>query len=375
MEQNTNQQSIETPHFTQPPPASHSRKKLFFFGLLAVIGISCITAGAYLLGANNAVKTDINPTPIITSQPRPKNPTDDWQVYEIKTVSMTFKLPPSLSVYEWEENVLPGQKGNNLCFEQTKELSLLIKKAHAGGIGVCPSQNNTTPFVIGGTSTDFEAGRGGQFTDLQGFTQINDIYHARFVMDKTIALPPELITPIANNNNIQIIKIQGKNETTGEWRGPITGTPGDGYIGALIQTNNANHPGLAVQLELEKGVTEEEFDLILSTFSFSKTAVVQGEGIKGISVSGPSCPVIMNPPQDECADKPYPTTISIKTVSGKEIKRIKTQADGTFIIHVEPGIYTLTGEANSLGIKPETTITVKENSYTDATLMYDSGIR
>ncbi len=197
-----------------------------------------------------------------------------WKTYTAKTLNLEFKLPPLFNAYgQLQENIEPGEKGTALCMTFPPSASIrFIHPVMAGGTGC---QINT--FGLGTISADYEAGRGGSFSDILGFIIQNGKYYGRQKDNSTFALPMELTKLINNPDGIQMVKIIGKNETTGEWRGPVGGTPGDGKIGAIFNTKNSTYPGITVEMKVTSSLTEDIFDQILSTFKFTNKQTLVGE--------------------------------------------------------------------------------------------------
>lgn len=208
---------------------------------------------------------DTQPTskPIQTDQ---STSASNWKTYSLKTIDLEFKLPPVFNSYgEMKEEIKPGGKGTQLCMTFAKKTSfLLVKPVFAGG-----SFCSINYFGFGTVSLDYEAGRGGGFTDLLGFTIENGKYYAKQNLDRKFEIPANLVKEVRSQYGVQILKITGKNSTTGEWQGPIAGTPGEGRIGALINTTNTIYPGIVIEMELSGSLTEEVFDQILSSLRFS----------------------------------------------------------------------------------------------------------
>ena len=234
--------------------------------LLVIIGIGA--AGYLYLTQQKSTEPSSTQTPQTGTS---EIDTSNWKTYNIQSAGISFKLPPNLKgPASLKEELLPGEKGDNICFKASYDkLSLNITKtAHAAGVGICGSDNEEEVFLIGGKSIDFEAGRGGVFTDLRGYKEVDGKYYPGTTGRD---IPQNLITRINNPNHLEIIKVIGDNYDEGEGilEGlAIIGTPGSGNVGALINTNSTQYPGLAVKLELDKGISEQTFDQILSTFRF-----------------------------------------------------------------------------------------------------------
>lgn len=228
--------------------------------VLLVVGFT----GGYIFRSKSEKQLPYTSQPAVTEQP---NGTSNWLTYSLKTVDLEFKLPPIFNSYgEMKEEIKPGEKGTQLCMTFAKKTSfILVKPIFAGG-GFCMINY----FGFGTVSPDYEAGREGGFTDLLGFTIENGKYYFRQNFNRKFEIPSNLVKKVRNQYGVQILKITGKNSTTGEWQGPIAGTPGDGRIGALVNTTNTVYPGVAIEMELSGNLTEVVFDQILSTLRFSK---------------------------------------------------------------------------------------------------------
>ncbi len=222
--------------------------------LLGILLLVLVGAGGIFLGIQ-MTKRELVPSPLsIETSPSPVvDPTANWQTFEIKNLGLAYQLPSQIvSQAPLEEIEVPGETGT----------ALYIRPRDYKVLGV----NN---LLMGTTSLDYSAGRGGIFLDLQGFVKQNDKYSVKFVGDKSFVIPSNLVTELQNPNGIQIIKIKGANVTEGEITGmAISGTPGEGRLGALLNVDKSPYQGLAIQMTLSSELTEQLFDQILSTFRF-----------------------------------------------------------------------------------------------------------
>lgn len=211
-----------------------------------------------------------SPTPTSTStSTATTDPTSNWQVHVIKELGISFKYPPNLQPMDYPRGIeTKGEKGTQLCLSFIPfETSLqLIKPVHAGG-GACQGI-----FAIASTSTDYEAGREGGFGDIQGYIKTGNNFTANFVLGKQYDLPLEQVREITNPQGIKILVIVGKNTTQYVERGPepIPGTPGDGYLGAIVNVKKNGYSGFNIQMKLSPKLTSETFDQILSTLQLTQ---------------------------------------------------------------------------------------------------------
>ena len=212
------------------------------------------------------------PNPSSTNSPAPtstNDPTVTWQTHSIKELGVSFKYPPTLQPMDYPSGIeTKGEKGTQLClsFIPFTTTLQLVKPVHAGG-GACQGI-----FAIGSTSTDYEAGRGGGFGDFQSYTKTGNTFKANFVLGKQYDLPSELVRETTNQQGIKTLVIVGKNTTQYVERGPepIPGTPGEGYLGAIVNVERNGYSGFNIQMKLSPKLTNETFDQILSTFQFTK---------------------------------------------------------------------------------------------------------
>jgi hypothetical protein len=102
-------------------------------------------------------------------------------------------------------------------------------------------------------------------------------------------------------------------------------------------------------------------------------------GITGTVMLGPTCPVMRNPPDPQCADKPYAAKLVVTSVDGaKIVSTFESGSDGTFKLDLAPGEYVI-GSAPSSSPFPRCgsngTFMVKHGSYSEVIVSCDTGIR
>jgi hypothetical protein len=100
-------------------------------------------------------------------------------------------------------------------------------------------------------------------------------------------------------------------------------------------------------------------------------------GIRGIVSLGPTCPVERIPPDPQCADKPYTTSVVISYADSKVPFIIgSSNTNGTFQFSVPAGKYTLiAGGTKMLPRCTPVKVTVGSNGYVTANISCDTGIR
>ena len=101
-------------------------------------------------------------------------------------------------------------------------------------------------------------------------------------------------------------------------------------------------------------------------------------GVRGIVLLGPTCPVMREPPDPQCADKPYQTTVSVSRANDTThtFANIESGKDGTFELSLPPGDYVINAKGGAtLPRCQETSATVGPEGYTPITISCDTGIR
>ena len=102
-------------------------------------------------------------------------------------------------------------------------------------------------------------------------------------------------------------------------------------------------------------------------------------GIMGKVFIGPRCPVQRDPPDPNCADAPYKTTIDVRNQNGTNIMEpVPNHQDGTFTIRLRPGHYVLVPEVPGGGMLPRCgsqEVEVFAHKFQTVTLSCDTGIR
>ncbi len=100
-------------------------------------------------------------------------------------------------------------------------------------------------------------------------------------------------------------------------------------------------------------------------------------GVRGTVLLGPTCPVMRDPPDPKCADKPYATTITVRREgSGSVFATGKSNDKGVFEFSLPPGSYVFSAEGGKMLPRcNETKATVSLGEYSDVAISCDTGIR
>lgn len=118
-------------------------------------------------------------------------------------------------------------------------------------------------------------------------------------------------------------------------------------------------------------------DSVVSTENQTTTPVEAQDysGIVGRVTITPTCPVAREN-DDSCRDMPYSAYLKIWDSNGKLVTETLSAKDGTFIVFLQSGSYTINkGDEKVLPSLIPQTVEVKENELISVNLQFDSGIR
>ena len=101
--------------------------------------------------------------------------------------------------------------------------------------------------------------------------------------------------------------------------------------------------------------------------------------LSGIVLAGPTCPVVRDPPDPACEDRPV-TGAEIVAIDaeGQEVARASSDAEGAFTIALPAGEYQLVPQPveGLLGTASPIAIVVADAGRLEpVTIVYDTGIR
>ncbi len=106
--------------------------------------------------------------------------------------------------------------------------------------------------------------------------------------------------------------------------------------------------------------------------------ITNDSGITGIVILGPTCPVMRDPPDPQCADRPFGTNLVVtKTNSTKVVATFTSGQDGKFKVKLPFGDYEI--HSSGPNILPRcgvnSPVKVISAQFTDITVYCDTGIR
>jgi hypothetical protein len=100
--------------------------------------------------------------------------------------------------------------------------------------------------------------------------------------------------------------------------------------------------------------------------------------LSGVALAGPTCPVVTDPPQSGCEDRPVAgATLLVVSQEGEELARVTTGDDGRFTLDLSPGVYEVRPQPvdGIMGTAPPATVSVASDAAAEVTISYDTGIR
>jgi hypothetical protein len=100
--------------------------------------------------------------------------------------------------------------------------------------------------------------------------------------------------------------------------------------------------------------------------------------LRGVALAGPTCPVVTDPPDPACDDRPViGAQIVILDAAGNEVARVTTGDDGTFAVALAPGRYRVVPQAveGLMGTAAPLEVVLAEGENEPIAVSYDTGIR
>lgn len=288
--QNTESQTPNVNATQSNPPIHVSEQKNNNSVIIVLCLLITILVGvsAYLYGVNQGKlqssqsqnnftlnsPTEIQESPPSTIALKSTNTSSiptNWKSYTDSVLGISYKLPPKLALLDKSGKEVPAERGTQYCAIYVGSLSFFSIQKVFAGTGACGGGT----FEIGTVSKDYVAGREGGFGDFTGYIKQNGLYFLRFIdtVSKT-SLAQGVAVEQTNSFGISYLRITGKNQLYdrgGEMMdGPTYGTPGKGFLGAIINIANTKYAGFNIQMEIKNHTDELIFDQILSTIRFTQ---------------------------------------------------------------------------------------------------------
>ncbi len=177
---------------------------------------------------------------------------------------------------------------------------------------------------------------------------------------------------------------QGNANATGDWM-TTDFVPFKATLTFVAGASTYSNKGtLILKKDNPSGLPENDNSLEIPVIVGSTTGGTVGggilpynSGIKGTVTLGPTCPVMKDPPDPQCADKGYATTISLyRKGSATVFATTKSDAGGMFQVSLPPGTYTISASGGqTLPRCTPTDAVVGATGYVTATISCDTGIR
>lgn len=112
--------------------------------------------------------------------------------------------------------------------------------------------------------------------------------------------------------------------------------------------------------------------------SVGQTTATTTYTVSGYVHSGPTCPVVITPPDPTCDDRPVAgAVLIIRDASGGLAAETRSLSDGTFMFTLPAGTYTLVPQPveGLMGTAAELDVIVVDGAVTHLDVAYDTGIR
>lgn len=101
--------------------------------------------------------------------------------------------------------------------------------------------------------------------------------------------------------------------------------------------------------------------------------------IIGTVLLGPTCPVLRDPPDQACADRPFETELQLTSLDGSRVVlQFQSNADGIFSVATAPGEYRVRHANTGLPFPHCNTsekIAVTTDQISEVSVLCDTGIR
>ena len=102
-------------------------------------------------------------------------------------------------------------------------------------------------------------------------------------------------------------------------------------------------------------------------------------GVRGTVLLGPTCPVMREPPDPNCADKPYATIVQVIAIGSPKsspFATVETDKEGRYKVMLPPGEYALQPVGGSVMPRCGTkNVTIEPDVILETDLSCDTGIR
>lgn len=220
--------------------------------LASILIILLVVTSAYLTRRNYKLKQQY-------SDAQQTKQVINWKIYKFSALNLEFQLSKEVfanrllkySKGELVEKTITGSSGTRTCVGFDNKYDPSYHPCRLTHI-----------FAMVASSPDFTLNSHADFKDTKGYLEKNGQFYTVFKTDSLIEGNAE---EIINPNGIKILIIRGSEEESGFEISPPK------RIQALINApQNPTYPAITIEMDLneEKGLTEDVFEQILFTFQF-----------------------------------------------------------------------------------------------------------
>src|SRR3989344_6297345 len=220
-------------------------KQRGFTELILVLLVLLVLVGGGIFYLSNKQQTVLNkkesaplPNSVDTVTAYKEN-SDGSKTYVFSVAKLQFKLPPKMAKETWlhEVNINTFTEGKMGCITDAE---LRVTSCYLNR------------FAIAASSSDAGFGRGADFMDMKKFEVKNGHYFVLFGYgDTEIEIPQDRAKVIRNQYGVDILKIYGSDNTDIGSLPDIWDLSGN-KVGAVVNTNNPEYPGLAMIMKMGK---------------------------------------------------------------------------------------------------------------------------
>lgn len=182
----------------------------------------------------------------------------------LDVTGLELKVPDVLREYgTLIRTEISGESGRQICWSIPQEMSFFqIPQAFAGG-SPCTGEY----LIFQSLSADYEAGREYGFSDQFGFITTLEGHKIRtsttYTGEKNYFFNKERTTLKKNSHGLEYLLITREPSDQEIWQS--FDLPPEGWIGAVINTPNAEYPGMTILMKLSDKTTVEVFEELLDS--------------------------------------------------------------------------------------------------------------
>ena len=185
--------------------------------------------------------------------------------------------------------------------------------------------------------------------------------------------------PVVLTNWDGLIIAQGIATAKSDWM-TANFVPFEAKLTFTVDKNTYSNRGtLILRKDNPSGLPEHDDAFEIPVVLAGVTGPPNNSGVRGTVLLGPTCPVMREPPNPNCADKPYMTIVQVIAIGSPKsspFATVETDKEGRYKVMLPPGEYGLQAIGGvpfpSCGTK---NITIKPDVMLETDLSCDTGIR